>query len=107
MYEIVYYNNKITKFINNLELNYKEKAYKMIQELAINGNKLDEQHSKTRCDDIFKIRLKTPRHSIRIFYAFETKLFILHAYAKKDNATKNKDLEICVKRLKDIKRMLA
>ena len=103
MYEIVFYNNKINKFIDNLEPKVKEKAYKMIKDLAINGNKLDEQHSKTRCDNIFKIRLKTPRHSIRIFYAFEDKLFILHAYAKKENATKNKDLNICVKRLKNIK----
>lgn len=106
MYEIIFYNNKIEKFLNTLEPKVQEKAYKMIQELAINGNKLDEQHSKTRCDDIFKIRLKTPRHAIRIFYAFEKKLFILYAYAKKDNATKNKDLDICVRRLKDIKRII-
>lgn len=91
-------------FIQKLESSLNQKALHLIDDLAQNGNRLDLVHTKTRCEHIFKIRVKSPRQSLRVFYTFiGTNLYILHAYIKKDQRTRNKELDLALKRLRSIK----
>lgn len=102
-FEVVYCNERIHSFLHKLEPALSQKAFELIEDLAINGNRLDLLHTKTRCEHIFKIRVKSPRHSLRVFYTFiDTHLYILHAYIKKDQRTRNKELDLAVKRLRSI-----
>lgn len=91
-------------FLQKLESALSQKALVFIDDLAENGNKLDLIHTKTRCEHVFKIRVKSPRQSLRVFYTFSGEnLYILHAYIKKDQRTRNKELDLAVKRLRSIK----
>lgn len=102
-YEIIYTNPRILSFLNRLPPNLKEKTFSLLDELSTKGNLLDHIHTKTRCDGIFKIRVKSTHHSLRVFYTFSNQLYILHAYIKKDQCTRNKELDLAIKRMKAIK----
>ncbi|WP_363322209.1 type II toxin-antitoxin system RelE/ParE family toxin [uncultured Helicobacter sp.] len=101
-YEIIYCNSRILTFLNKLPMDLKEKTFSLIDELSQKGNFLDHIHTKTRCVGIFKIRVKSSHHSLRVFYTFSTNLYILHAYIKKDQCTRNKELDLAMRRLKEI-----
>lgn len=103
MYEICYCHHRIYTYLSKLPPHLSQKAFELIDDLAKSGNKLDLIHTKTRCDGIFKIRVKSPQHSLRVFYTFSDKLYILHAYIKKDQCTRNKELDLALKRYKSIK----
>ena len=102
-FKIIYCNERIHTYLQKLETPLAQKAFELIEDLAHNGNRLDLIHTKTRCEHIFKIRVKSPRHSLRVFYTFVGEnLYILHAYIKKDQRTRNKELDLAVKRLRSI-----
>lgn len=101
-YKIIYCNPRILSYLNKLPKDLKDKTFSLLEELTQKGNFLDHIHTKTRCDGIFKIRVKSPHHSLRVFYTFSKNLYILHAYIKKDQCTRNKELDLALKRLREI-----
>ncbi|WP_305863043.1 type II toxin-antitoxin system RelE/ParE family toxin [Helicobacter cholecystus] len=101
-YTIIYCNPRILSYLNKLPKDLREKTFSLLDELSQKGNFLDHIHTKTRCEGIFKIRVKSSHHCLRVFYTFSKNLYILHAYIKKDQCTRNKELDLALKRLKEI-----
>lgn len=72
--------------------------------IEIAGAKLGEPYTKPLRDGLFEIRVKAQEGIGRSIYCYQKgqKIIILHSFVKKDNKTPKKDLEIALKRKKEL-----
>lgn len=97
--EIVYYNEKIVRFIESLGEDYKSDVAKSLQTLKNFGHEIELSHSKSLGGGLFELRCL--RSGARLFYIFKNnEAFILHVIIKKQSQIPKRDLDLAKKRQK-------
>lgn len=81
--EIVYWNEKIKDFINDLDRETRARIFRVIDQLERYGNMLDMPDSKSLGKGLFELRTQG-KVKVRLLYIFQNhKAYFLHAFVKK------------------------
>jgi len=72
--------------------------------IEVAGAQLGEPYTKPLNNGLFEVRAKAKEGIGRSIYCYQTgqKIIILHSFVKKDKKTQKRDLEIALKRKKEI-----
>jgi len=72
--------------------------------IEMSGAQLGEPYTKPLNDGLFEVRAKAQEGIGRSVYCYQKrqKIIILHSFVKKDHKTPKRDLEIALKRKKEI-----
>lgn len=98
--DVIFFNNKINKFFENLDTSLKSRADQMLHMLKLLGYNLKMPYSRPLGKGLFELRVIGETH-IRFFYAFcDDRVWILHGFIKKTNKTPKKELDYARKQLK-------
>ena len=110
-WEIEYYRTSsgqevIKNFIDGLQVNTQAKLGRQLDLLEENGNELGMPHAKALGGGLLELRVRG-KQEVRVFYAFAIgkRIYLLHAFVKKTQATPQKELEIARQRQAEIVRM--
>lgn len=80
--------------------------YLRLTELMVeHGANLRMPHSKAMGGGLFELRPKSPEGIARVFYCTQVgqTIVMLHSFVKKTQKTPNCELEIAIRRLKEVK----
>lgn len=81
--EIIYWNDKVEKLINDLEVSTASRVLKMLDLLEEYGNFLGMPDSKSLGKGLFELRIRG-KIQIRVIYIFhKNKVFIVHGLVKR------------------------
>jgi len=100
--EIRTFSNEIDKFLNNLENTTRSKVSIVLDLLEEYSYELKMPFSKPLSDGLFELRIIS-KTSVRIIYCFyKGYIILLHAFIKKRNEIRPKDLNLARKRQKSL-----
>ncbi len=89
---------EIDDFIKNLEPEVQARVLRTLDLLESYNYKLGLPYSKSLRDALFELRITGKKH-IRIIYCFHGgRIYLLHAFVKKQNKILKKDLDLAKKR---------
>ena len=73
--------------------------------MKVFGSNLGDPHTKSFGEGLFELRVKGAEGIGRIFYCtvIGKNIFMLHSFIKKTQKTPQKELEIAISRMKEIK----
>ena len=81
--EVIYYNNKIIKFINDLDLITSSRVRNSVYLLETHGHLLDMPDSKSLGKGMFELRTQG-KIKVRVLYIFHgSKAYLVHGFMKK------------------------
>jgi len=96
--EIETITSKIDDFLNGLGPETRARALQFLDLLSDYNYKIGLPYSKSLHGGLFELRI-TGKKQIRIIYCFHKgKIFLLHAFVKKQNKILKKDLDLAKKR---------
>jgi len=91
---------EIDKFILKLDAQTQGRILHYLELLEKYGNKLGMPYSKSLHGGLFELRITGNKH-IRIIYCFyKGKIYLLHAFIKKENRIPKKEIDLAGRRLK-------
>jgi len=100
--KILFFDSSIEKVLNNFETEIFAKVLRTIDLLEKFGWALRMPHSKKINKDLFELRVYS-NPKIRIFYTFyDGDVILLHIFTKKTQRIPTKELQVAVKRLKQM-----
>jgi len=101
---IEFFNGKVEEETLALPPKILAKMLHIFELIEIAGAQLGEPYTKPLGDGLFEIRAKAKEGIGRSIYCYqkEQKIIILHSFVKKDQKTPKKELEIALKRKKEI-----
>ena len=81
----------IKKFLDDLPVKLRVKAYGALSLLEEYGNEIREPYSKHIRNGLFELRVKFSSDIIRLFYFFDhgQKIIVVNGYVKKEDKLKN------------------
>lgn len=107
-WEVIYYSTPsgkqvVADFITNLDTKTYAKTMRQIDLLESYGTNLGMPHSKSLGDGLLELRVRGKRE-VRIFYAYvvDKRIILLHGFIKKTQSTPIKELDIAIRRKKEI-----
>lgn len=108
-WEIIYYdtpsgNEVIKDFIDSLQENTQAKLGRQLDLLEEHGNQLGMPHAKAMGGGLIELRVRG-KQEVRVFYAFAVgkRIYLLHGFIKKTQATPKKELDIARQRQSEIR----
>jgi len=104
-YKIAYYNADVEKLIMQLPKTLVVRYIRITQLMTEFGSNLGMPHTKSIGDSLFEIRLKGQEGIARVFYCtvVNKSIVMLHSFIKKTDKIPSKELEIAIKRKKEIR----
>ncbi|MCM1513341.1 MAG: type II toxin-antitoxin system RelE/ParE family toxin [Oxalobacter formigenes] len=104
-YTIHYYSDNVQQDIYSLPPTLKAKYISYSRRMELYGTNLGEPHTKAMGNGLFELRLKGAEGIGRIFYCAVVgkSIFMLHSFIKKTQKNPQKELEIAISRMKEIK----
>ena len=102
---IEYYNQKVQSWVCEMPLGIRA-AYARLANLLIEfGGELRLPHTRAMGNGLFELRPKGKEGVARVFYCMliGKRIVMLHGFIKKSQETPRKDLEIPVRRMKEVK----
>lgn len=105
MFEIVFYNDKLKKELQNFPAGIRKRTYQLLQRMVEHGPFLGMPHTKALGGGLFEIRAKGPEGIGRVFYCvlIERRIILLHSFVKKAQKTPQTDLEKAIARMKEVR----
>lgn len=98
--EVVFFNSRVTRLLNSLELPLRARADHTLHLLEEYGSKLGMPHSKPLGGRLFELRIVGGTH-IRFVYTFHKgHMWMLHGFIKKTGRISRKDLEYARRQLR-------
>lgn len=103
-WEIIYYNEKVRHWIDNMPLGMRAYYARLTERLIKAGPNLGMPFTRAIGDGLFELRIKAKEGISRIFYCFikNKKIVILHGFIKKNQRTPRKELKIAKKRIREV-----
>ena len=103
-WKIEYYSQEVSNTILNLPQGLLARYLRLTDLMLVHGANLGMPHTKQIDNGLFELRLKSKEGIGRVFYCvvFEKRIVMLHTFIKKSQKTPNKELQIALKRLKEI-----
>jgi len=104
--EVVMWNHKIEKFINDLDRDNNLRVLKTIRLLIHMGNKISMPDSKSLGKGLFELRI-VGRVNIRIIYTFHNnKAYMMHGFVKKVWKINKRDINYAREIQKEVYRVV-
>ncbi len=104
-YTINFYSADVQQTIMALPDGLSARFYALADRMVIHGANLHEPHTKAMGDGLFELRLKASEGIARVFYCtlVGKRIVMLHSFVKKTDKTPRDDLNIAIKRMKEVK----
>jgi phage-related protein len=102
---IAYYNKSVENDVHILEKTIKSKYMAITNMMLEFGPDLGMPHTKAMGKGLFEIRAKGQAGIARGFFCTISKntIVILHVFIKKTESTRKKELDLAIKRMKEVK----
>lgn len=106
MWIIEYYNQDIQSEISNMPVSIRAHYARLTELLTEFGADLRLPHSRAMGDGLFELRLKGREGIGRVFYCTlkGKRIVMLHSFIKKTSKTPQKELNIAIRRMKEVKK---
>ena len=104
-WKISYYNHSIVDDVRKLDKSIKAKFLSITDRMLIDGPNLGMPFTKAMGKGLFEIRTKGQAGIARGFFCTLSKntIVILHVFVKKTEAAPARELNIAIKRMKEVK----
>ncbi|MFH1142683.1 MAG: type II toxin-antitoxin system RelE/ParE family toxin [Candidatus Uhrbacteria bacterium] len=100
--KIIFFDNKIEKFMKRLNANTLARAIRTIELLNEFEYRLGLPHSKSIGKGLFELRIHG-RHNVRILYVFHKEyIVLLHGFIKKTNQIPKKEFNTALQKKKQL-----
>lgn len=108
-WEIEYYTKEdgsspIKDFIDSLPLKAKARAFKTLELLESYGIQMGEPHVKHVGKKLWELRVKAQEGIFRFFFTVRQNriIILLHGFQKKTEKTPKRELDVALKRMKEL-----
>lgn len=103
-WKIEYFNSAVRKTVKNLPQNLFARYQTMVDRMQIHGPDLGMPHTRAMGKGLFEIRLKAQEGIARVLYCTvrQKTITVLHAFVKKTQETPRNDLDLAIKRMKEV-----
>jgi len=103
-WEITYYSKQVTSGLIKWPKKLKAKLLRILDLIEEYGADLGNPITKSLGDGLFEIRVKAQEGIGRVFfcYVINREIIILHSFIKKTNKTPKKEINIAIKRMKEV-----
>jgi phage-related protein len=104
-YTIVYYSESVQEQILDLPDTLAARYVVLTRRMVAIGPNLGEPHTKAFGDGLFELRLKGAEGIARVFFCTQIgkRIVVLHSFIKKSDRTPQRELDVALIRLKEIK----
>ena len=104
-YTIVYYSESVQEQILDLPDTLAARYVVLTRRMVAIGPNLGEPHTKAFGDGLFELRLKGAEGIARVFFCTQIgkRIVVLHSFIKKSDRTPQRELDVALSRLKEIK----
>jgi phage-related protein len=104
-YTIQYFDQEVEKEILELPDTIVARYLFLTRRMIAVGPNIGEPHTKAFGDGLFELRLKGAEGIARVFYCalIGKRIVMLHSFVKKSQKTPSKELNLAMKRMKEIK----
>jgi phage-related protein len=104
-YDIDYYNQRVRDAVESWPVGVLADYARLIELLIDFGPDLRMPHSRPMGDGLFELRPRGPEGIGRALYCFvaDQRAVILHAFVKKSQAVRKRDLEIARRRMREVR----
>lgn len=104
-YTIDYFNNSVQEAILNLPQVFKQRYLRYTDKMEEYGSNLGMPHKYPMGDGLHELRIHGQDGIARVFFCTMVgrKIIMLHSFIKKTQKTPKKELEIAIKRMKELK----
>jgi phage-related protein len=102
---IEYYSKNVQSWISKLPINIRAAYAKLTELLTEFGMDLRLPYSRAMGDGLFELRPRGKEGIARVFYCtlVGRRIVVLHGFIKKTQETPRKELEIAIRRMKEVK----
>ena len=103
-WQILYYNEKLEESILNLPDGLLARYLRLTDLMIEFGPNLGLPHTKSIGKNLYELRIKSKEGISRIFFCLKikNKIIMLHGFIKKSQRTPKTELEIAIKRMKEV-----
>jgi phage-related protein len=104
-YTIVYYSESVQEQILDLPDTLAARYVVLTRRMVAIGPNLGVPHTKAFGDGLFELRLKGAEGIARVFFCTQIgkRIVVLHSFIKKSDRTPQRELDVALTRLKEIK----
>ncbi len=104
-HNIIFYSDKVQQEIMSLPKTLAAKYAGLSKLMLEYGSNLGLPYTKSMGDGLFELRLKGQEGIARVFYCtvINKQIIMLHSFIKKTDKIPKKELDIAVKRMKEVK----
>ena len=104
-WKVTYYDEKVFEKIQRWPKKLKARYVALTDVMMEQGPNLGMPHTKALSDGLFEIRVKAKEGIGRVFYMVQVgkEIVILHSFIKKTMKTPDKEKQIALRRLKEVK----
>lgn len=104
-YRIAYFSADVQNQILSLPDTLAARYIVLTRRMVALGANLGEPHTKAMGDGLFELRLKGAEGIARVFYCTVVgrRIVMLHSYVKKTQKTPTADLQLAIRRMKEVK----
>jgi len=104
-WRVSFYSPGLQKEILDLPAGFVARFLRYAERMEIYGPDLGMPHTRAMGGGLFELRLKAAEGIARVFYCtiVERRIVMLHQFIKKSEKTPRKELEIALKRMKEVK----
>jgi phage-related protein len=104
-WRIEYYNQRVRSEIGQLPKHLLARYQAIVDKIEIYGPDLGMPHIRYLSNGLLEMRLKGQEGIARVFYCVIKKktITILHSFVKKSQKTPKNDLDLAMKRMKEVK----
>ena len=104
-WRISFYSADLQKEILALPVGFVARFLRYAERMEVYGPDLGMPHTRAMGRGLFELRLKAAEGIARVFYCtvVERRIVMLHQFIKKSEKTPRKELEIALRRMKEVK----
>ncbi len=104
-WEICYYSEAVQAELMELPAGLQARYLRLADRLELHGPNLGMPHTKMLRDGLFELRLKSKEGIGRVFCCavIGCRIVILHSFVKKTQKTPANELNVALKRMKEVK----
>ena len=106
MWTIKYFSESVRKDIEALPIGLRTRYFRYARFMKEHGANIGGTHTKHIKNGLFELRLRSKEGIARAMYCsmIKNEIVILHCFIKKTQKTPKKELDIALKRLKEVKK---
>lgn len=103
-WRITYHSDKLINWIDKMPLGMRAYYARLTERMITFGPNLGMPFTRSMSKGLFELRIKAKEGISRVFYCTvkNHEIVMLHGFIKKTQATPKKELELAIKRMKEV-----